>query len=156
MSFSKRSKQFKVRRKSVKKVVDADLLATALEAHEHRRHTALTVHQPHLLPQLRELEEAFLVQLDPLLQDAQQHLQRRVLQRRLHHIQQGLVLNQPLLNLVSLQGELALMALRDGRLAARSAHLTASLAMLATRHQGQRLQPVVMALRRHLVSYTVE
>ena len=53
--------------------------------------------QLHVLLDLRELEEALLVQLDPLLQDAEQHLERSVLQRRLHHVQQRLVLDQPLL-----------------------------------------------------------
>jgi hypothetical protein len=50
------------------------LLAAALEPHENRRHTALTVHQPHLLTQLRELKQTLLVQLYALLEDAQQHL----------------------------------------------------------------------------------
>ena len=58
---------------------------------------AATAFQLHVLLYLGELEEALLIQLDPLLQDAEQHLQRRVLQRRLHHVQQRLVLDEPLL-----------------------------------------------------------
>ena len=90
------------------------LLASSLVSHEHRRHavaSALTrlglaarpllspaaAVQLHVLLYLGELEEALLIQLDPLLQDTEQHLQRRVLQRRLHHVQQRLVLDEPLL-----------------------------------------------------------
>ena len=46
------------------------LLTSSLEPHEHRGHTGLSIHQPHLLPELRVLEHALLVQLYALLQDA--------------------------------------------------------------------------------------
>ena len=94
------------------------LLTPLLEAHDgggdagvpRRGHQ-----QPPVLLQLVELEEALLVQLDPPLEDAQQHFQRGVLQRRLDDVQQSLVLDEPLLDLVDPQGKLPLVRLGNGR-----------------------------------------
>ena len=43
------------------------LLTAALEPHEDGGHAGLAVHQSDLLPELRVLEHALLVQLNPLL-----------------------------------------------------------------------------------------
>ena len=46
------------------------LLTSSLEPHEDRSHAGLSIHHPHLLPQLSVLEHALLVQLYSLLQDS--------------------------------------------------------------------------------------
>ena len=46
------------------------LLTSSLEPHEDWSHTGLSIHQPHLLPELCVLEHALLVQLNTLLQNA--------------------------------------------------------------------------------------
>ena len=79
------------------------LLTSTLVPHENGCHTLSFASQVRFLLDLSELEETLLVQLDALLQDAEQHFQRCVLQRRLDHVQQGLVLDQPLLNLRGLK-----------------------------------------------------
>lgn len=75
-----------------------DLVAAVAEAHEHGRDDVVGADAgARLLLELRELEERVLVALDAALQDAQQDVQRVVAHGGLHHVQQRLVLDQPLL-----------------------------------------------------------
>ena len=71
---------FTTRDKNQKILTKSYLLAASLEPHEHRGHAGLSVHQSDLLPELRVLEHALLVQLNPLLQYAWQHRTIRKIQ----------------------------------------------------------------------------
>ena len=68
-----------------------------------------------LLAHLGVLEQDVLVQFDPALQNAQEEVERVVGQRRLDHVQQRLVLDEPLLDLVLFERQLALVRRRNGR-----------------------------------------
>lgn len=68
-----------------------------------------------LAPQLRELEQHVLVQLDAPLQDAQEEVERVVRQRRLDDVQQRLVLDEPLLDVGLLERQEALVRGGDRR-----------------------------------------
>ena len=77
-------------------------MAASLKLHESRSYGGVLVshiHQLGLPLDGGELEEHFLVQLDPPLQDANEHLQGGTGDGGLYRSQQGLVLYQALLNL---------------------------------------------------------
>ncbi len=92
-----------------------DLSAAQGIFHQDWRHDSTGIDLLDLLPQLRKLKQGVLVKVDPPLQDPQQRIQRVVGQRRLDDVQQRLVLDEPLLDLVLLQREQALVARLDRR-----------------------------------------
>ena len=91
------------------------LLTSVRVFHEQRSHDGVGLGRLVLLAQLRELEEDVLVQLDAALQDAQKQIERVIGQRRFHHVEQRLVLDEPLLDVVLAQRQLALVRRLDRR-----------------------------------------
>ena len=71
--------------------------------------------QVKLFLELSELKEDLFVQVYPPVEDAQEDLKALGLQGRLHRVQQALVLDQPLLDFASLEGQLSLVGLGHRR-----------------------------------------
>lgn len=95
-----------------------DLLASVGELHKERSDddiwrqvgcTFTAAADRRLLAQLRVLEQDVLVQLDPALQDLQKNIQRVVGERRLDHVEQRFVLDEPLLDFALFQRQEALV-----------------------------------------------